>query len=286
MLDLALSHLRERRERTYSAPLATRALLQGADGASTARRCAISRGSGTAARISGTRPRASRRDIALAHRDGPARRRGLRGRADRPPRAGALRRRIAGECPGLRPSADARARASRLAGPVAFARPALPRARHRQGRAGRPLPGAQEHPHRPRHRHADHARDCCRSRIALGIMAGYFRAGSTTSIQYLYTMLNSIPGVLLIAACVLMVQVVHRPQRRPVRDRRRARRLPPAPAVRDPRAHRLGRPRRLLRGETLKLRELEYVQAAHAFGVSRLRASWRATSCPTWRTSC
>ena len=32
---------------------------------------------------------------------------------------------------------------------------------------------------------------------------------------------------------------------------------------------------RLLRGETLKLRELEYVQAAHAFGVRRLRIMTR-----------
>ena len=40
---------------------------------------------------------------------------------------------------------------------------------------------------------------------------------------------------------------------------------------------------RLLRAETLKLRELEYVQAAQAFGVPT-RASCAATSSPTWRT--
>jgi peptide/nickel transport system permease protein len=42
---------------------------------------------------------------------------------------------------------------------------------------------------------------------------------------------------------------------------------------------------RLLRAETLKLRELEYVQAAQAFGVSAARIM-AATSCPTSCTSC
>src|SRR5712692_2940149 len=43
---------------------------------------------------------------------------------------------------------------------------------------------------------------------ALGVMAGYFRGWIDDAIQYLYTTLNSIPGVLLIAAFVLMLQVV------------------------------------------------------------------------------
>jgi len=43
--------------------------------------------------------------------------------------------------------------------------------------------------------------------IALGIMAGYFKGWVDDLIQYLYTTLNSIPGVLLIAAAVLMMQV-------------------------------------------------------------------------------
>jgi ABC-type dipeptide/oligopeptide/nickel transport system permease subunit len=50
--------------------------------------------------------------------------------------------------------------------------------------------------------------------------------------------------------------------------------------VPDPRHDQLDRLCRLLRGETLKLRELEYVQAAQAFGVGRC-ASCAATSCPT-----
>jgi peptide/nickel transport system permease protein len=44
--------------------------------------------------------------------------------------------------------------------------------------------------------------------VALGIMAGYFKGWIDDAIQYLYTTLNSIPGVLLIAAAVLMMQVV------------------------------------------------------------------------------
>ena len=43
--------------------------------------------------------------------------------------------------------------------------------------------------------------------ILLGIMAGYFRGWVDDVIQYIYTTLNSIPGVLLIAAAVLMMLV-------------------------------------------------------------------------------
>ena len=38
-------------------------------------------------------------------------------------------------------------------------------------------------------------------------MAGYFSGWVDDVIQYVYTTLNSIPGVLLIAAAVLMMQV-------------------------------------------------------------------------------
>jgi peptide/nickel transport system permease protein len=40
------------------------------------------------------------------------------------------------------------------------------------------------------------------------MMAGYFRGWVDDLIQYLYTTLSSIPGVLLIAAAVLMMQVI------------------------------------------------------------------------------
>jgi len=43
--------------------------------------------------------------------------------------------------------------------------------------------------------------------ILLGIMAGYFKGWVDDTIQYIYTTLNSIPGVLLIASAVLMMLV-------------------------------------------------------------------------------
>jgi peptide/nickel transport system permease protein len=103
--------------------------------------------------------------------------------------------------------------------------------------------------------------------VVLGIMAGYFKGYVDEAIQYVYTVLSSIPGILLIAACVLMVQVF----------------LDKHPEMFETGLERAdlklfllcvvlgvtGWPGlcRLLRAETLKLRELEYVQAAQAFGV-------------------
>lgn len=103
--------------------------------------------------------------------------------------------------------------------------------------------------------------------IALGIMAGYFRGWVDDVIQYLYTTLNSIPGVLLIAASVLMMQVVidRHPDWFATAAHRADVKLLVLCAI-------LGLTSwtglaRLLRGETLKLSELEYIQAAHALGV-------------------
>lgn len=89
--------------------------------------------------------------------------------------------------------------------------------------------------------------------ILFGVMAGYFGGRIDDVIQYIYTTLASIPGILLIVAFMLL----------------------------------FGRGLfnlclimgisgwtglcRLLRGETLKLRELEYIQAAKAFGVGHAR---------------
>jgi len=103
--------------------------------------------------------------------------------------------------------------------------------------------------------------------VLLGIMAGYFRGWVDDAIQYVYTTLNSIPGVLLIAAAVLMMQVyidVH-PDLFPTSAQRADLRLLFLCVI-------LGLTNwtglaRLLRGETLKLRELEFIQAAQAFGV-------------------
>jgi peptide/nickel transport system permease protein len=107
--------------------------------------------------------------------------------------------------------------------------------------------------------------------LGFGVLAGYFRGWVDEAIQYLYTTLSSVPNVLLIAACVLMVQVF----------------LDKNPDLYETGAERsdlkmfllcviLGITGwstlcRLIRGETLKLRELEYVQAATAFGVSHAR---------------
>ena len=103
--------------------------------------------------------------------------------------------------------------------------------------------------------------------LALGIAAGYFGGWVDYVIQYVYTTLNSIPGVLLIAASVLMMQVYidTHPDLFPTAAQRADLRLLFLCII-------LGVTSwtglcRLLRGETLKLKELEYIQAAHAFGV-------------------
>lgn len=107
--------------------------------------------------------------------------------------------------------------------------------------------------------------------LLLGIAAGYFRGWVDDAIQYVYTTLNSIPSVLLIAAAVLMMQVYIETH---------ADMLDTTAARADLRllflCIILGITSwtglcRLLRGETLKLREMEYIQAAHAFGVSHWR---------------
>ncbi len=111
--------------------------------------------------------------------------------------------------------------------------------------------------------------------VVLGVLAGYFKGWVDEVIQYLYTTLTSVPNVLLIAACVLMVQVF---------------------LDKNPEAFETGVERsdlkifllcvilgltgwatlcRLVRGETLKLRELEFIQAATAFGVSHARIMTR-----------
>ncbi len=111
--------------------------------------------------------------------------------------------------------------------------------------------------------------------VMLGILAGYVGGWVDDLIQYLYTTLNSIPGVLLIAAAVLMMQVIidNHPDWFPTAAERADARLLALCAI-------LGVTSwtglcRLLRGEALKLRETDYVQAARAFGVSRLAVMLR-----------
>jgi len=107
--------------------------------------------------------------------------------------------------------------------------------------------------------------------VLLGVAAGYFKGWVDDVIQYVYTTLNSIPGVLLIAASVLMMQVYidTHPELFPTAAHRADLRLLLLCVI-------LGLTTwtglaRLLRGESLKLSELEYIQAAHAFGVSHGR---------------
>lgn len=103
--------------------------------------------------------------------------------------------------------------------------------------------------------------------ITLGIMAGYFRGWIDDVIQYIYTTLNSIPGVLLIAAAVLMMNVYmskHAEEFASLTQRADLRLLFLCLI--------LGLTSwtglcRLLRAETLKLREHDFIQAASAFGV-------------------
>ena len=111
--------------------------------------------------------------------------------------------------------------------------------------------------------------------VLLGIMAGYLRGWVDDLIQYFYTTLNSIPSVLLIAAAVLVLQVYieTHPDLFPTAAQRADFRLLWLCII-------LGVTSwtglcRLLRGEALKLRELEYVQAAQAFGVSEWRIMLR-----------
>jgi len=95
--------------------------------------------------------------------------------------------------------------------------------------------------------------------VLLGMGAGYFRGWVDDIIQYIYTTLSSVPGILLIAAAVLSLQVK---------------------IEQDPELRLLvlciilGVTSwtglcRLVRGETLKLREMDFVQAAISLGVSR-----------------
>jgi peptide/nickel transport system permease protein len=102
--------------------------------------------------------------------------------------------------------------------------------------------------------------------VLLGIMAGYFRGWIDDVIQYVYTTLNSIPGVLLIAAAVLLVQVYLQTQgeRFDTVERADLRLLFLCMILGITSWTGLCR---LLRGESLKLRELDYIQSATALGV-------------------
>jgi len=103
--------------------------------------------------------------------------------------------------------------------------------------------------------------------VGLGIAAGYLRGWVDEVIQYLYTVLNSIPYLLLLAAAVLILIIFidNNPELFQTAAERTDARLFFLCVI-------LGvtswtELARLIRGEVLRLRELEYVQAAQAFGV-------------------
>jgi peptide/nickel transport system permease protein len=93
--------------------------------------------------------------------------------------------------------------------------------------------------------------------ILFGVTAGYLRGWIDDAIQYIYTVLSSIPDLLLIIAFMIVF----------------GRGLPQLCVI-------MGVTSwtglcRVLRGETLKLREMEYVQASEAMGVGRARIMLR-----------
>ncbi|QIK37368.1 ABC transporter permease [Caldichromatium japonicum] len=103
--------------------------------------------------------------------------------------------------------------------------------------------------------------------LSLGVAAGYFGGWVDDLIQYLYTTLNSIPGVLLIAAAILMLQVymhVHAEEFASLAERADLRLLWLCIILGVTSWTGLCR---LLRGEALKLRESDYILAARALGV-------------------
>jgi len=104
--------------------------------------------------------------------------------------------------------------------------------------------------------------------LLLGIAAGYFGGIVDDIIQYIYTTLSSIPGVLLITASVLAMQtyIANHPQQFKTLEENADARLFALCLI-------LGITSwtslcRLLRAEALKLKEIDYVLAAKALGSS------------------
>lgn len=111
--------------------------------------------------------------------------------------------------------------------------------------------------------------------LVLGVLAGYSGGWVDDVIQYLYATLNSIPGVLLIAAAMLVMQsymAKHEAEFASLALRADFRLLALCLI--------LGMTSwtglcRLLRAETLKLKEMEYIQASRVLGVSQSRILMR-----------
>jgi len=111
--------------------------------------------------------------------------------------------------------------------------------------------------------------------LILGIMAGYLGGWVDDVIQYIYTTLNSIPGVLLIAAAILMLQVYldnNAEQFASAAERADLRLLFLCLILGITSWTGLCR---YLRAESLKLREIDYVEAARALGVRQTTIMFR-----------
>ena len=102
--------------------------------------------------------------------------------------------------------------------------------------------------------------------IFFGVLAGYFGGIADDIIQYIYSTLASIPSVLLIVSFMLLIELGESLGDIAWRADRRLLSLCIIMGITSWTGL-----CRLIRGETLKLRELEYVQAALSFGVNRLR---------------
>ena len=101
--------------------------------------------------------------------------------------------------------------------------------------------------------------------LGCGVLAGYFGGWVDDIIQYIYTTLASIPDILLIAASMLIFQVGLTAQETILSADERLLYLCVIMGITSWTGL-----CRLLRAEVLKLREIEYVQAADAFGIARI----------------
>ena len=111
--------------------------------------------------------------------------------------------------------------------------------------------------------------------VGLGILAGFYRGWVDDVIQYLYTTLNAVPGVLLIAAAMLVMESImarHEALFQSLSARADFRLLALCLILGITSWTGLCR---LIRAETLKLREMDYVQAARILGVSEIRILFR-----------
>jgi peptide/nickel transport system permease protein len=101
--------------------------------------------------------------------------------------------------------------------------------------------------------------------LLCGVLAGYLGGWVDDVIQYIYTTLSSIPDILLIAAAMLIFQVGLSDQETIISADQRLVYLCVILGITSWTGL-----CRLIRAEVLKLRAIEYVQAADAFGVGRM----------------